>query len=205
MVPFGYTPCMFHIDRSRISCGGAKVQISRGSLGTLALKPQRPRGHPRDCRGVPSVVIKHDGPHGPHGEIPKRMVVFWLLGKSLKPTWRTFHGLTLRATVGIRLIHAEGIWRGLYDPRWWGSSSSSSSSSSIHEAPIKYNGITGGFKEASHLHIFTSLILIFGRVNHRKTETPETIFFKEIYWLVVWTPLNNISQLGWLETQYMGK
>ena len=25
------------------------------------------------------------------------------------------------------------------------------------------------------------------------------------YWLVVWTPLKNMSQLGWLETQYMGK
>ena len=24
-------------------------------------------------------------------------------------------------------------------------------------------------------------------------------------WLVVWTPLKNISQLGWLATQYMGK
>ena len=25
------------------------------------------------------------------------------------------------------------------------------------------------------------------------------------YWLVVWTPQKNISQLGWLATQYMGK
>ena len=27
----------------------------------------------------------------------------------------------------------------------------------------------------------------------------------QCFWLVVWTPLKNISQLGWLATQYMGK
>ena len=30
-------------------------------------------------------------------------------------------------------------------------------------------------------------------------------WWKILSWLVVWTPLKNISQLGWLATQYMGK
>ena len=30
-------------------------------------------------------------------------------------------------------------------------------------------------------------------------------FMSGIYWLVVWTPLKNISQLGWWHSQYMGK
>ena len=74
------------------------------------------------------------------------------------------------------------------------------------DAAARCNGLSVNLQ----LHIMTSccfsLTKSAGKSAKKVLSGSLPVFFLFYHpWLVVWTPLKNISQLGWLATQYMGK